>query len=33
MKSDVLPFVKDSKELDVWSNDYLVRLAERVLFE
>ena len=33
VKSDVLPFVKDSKELDVWSNDYFVRLAERVRFE
>ncbi len=28
VKSDVLPFVKNPKELDIWSNDYFVRLAD-----
>ena len=23
-KSDVLPFVRNPKELDIWSNDYFV---------
>lgn len=33
VKSDVLPFVKNPKELDIWSNDYFVQLADRVKFE
>lgn len=28
VKSDVLPFVKNPKELDIWSNDYFLQLAE-----
>ena len=28
VKSDVLPFVRNPKELDIWSNDYFVQLAE-----
>lgn len=27
VKADVLPFVRNSKELDIWSNDYFVQLA------
>ena len=27
VKEDVLPFVRNSKELDIWSNDYFVQLA------
>lgn len=27
VKADVLPFVKNSHELDIWSNDYFVQLA------
>lgn len=27
---DVLPFVRNPKELDIWSNDYFVQLAEMV---
>lgn len=33
VKSDVLPFVKNPKELDIWSNDYFVQLADRMTFE
>lgn len=33
VKSDVLPFVKDPKELDIWSNDYFVQLADRIRLE
>ncbi len=28
VKSDVLPFVRNPKELDIWLNDYFVRLAD-----
>ena len=30
VKEDVLPFVRNPKELDLWSNDYFVQLAEMV---
>ena len=30
VKEDVLPFVHNPKELDIWSNDYFVQLAEVV---
>lgn len=30
VKDDVLPFVRNPKELDIWSNDYFVQLAEMV---
>ena len=33
VKSDVLPFVRNPKELDIWSNDYFVQLADRMQFE
>ena len=33
VKSDVLPFVRNPKELDIWSNDYFVQLADRLRFE
>lgn len=33
VKSDVLPFVKNPKELDIWSNDYFVQLADMVKFK
>ena len=33
VKEDVLPFVRDPKELDIWSNDYFVQLAEMVKME
>ena len=33
VKEDVLPFVRNPKELDIWSNDYFVQLAEMVKLE
>lgn len=33
VKSDVLPFVKNSKDLDIWSNDYFVQLVDIMKFE
>ena len=33
VKSDALPFVRNPKELDIWSNDYFVQLADMVKFE
>ncbi len=33
VKSDVVPFVKNPKELDIWSNDYFVQLADLIKFE
>ena len=33
VKSDALPFVRNPKELDIWSNDYFVQLADMMKFE
>lgn len=33
MKEDVLPFMRNPKELDIWSNDYFVQLAGMVRIE
>lgn len=33
VKRDVEPFLKSTKELEIWSNDYFVQLADMVLFE
>ena len=33
VKADVLPFVKNPQELDIWSNDYFLQLANMVKFE
>ena len=33
VKVDVLPFVRNPKELDIWSNNYFVQLAEVVRIE
>ncbi len=33
VKADVLPFVKDANELQIWSNDYFMQLASLVRFE
>ena len=32
VKEDVLPFVRNPKELDIWSNDYFVQLAGMVKY-
>lgn len=31
-KADVLPFVRNPKELDIWSNDYFLQLASKIIF-
>lgn len=33
VKADVLPFVRNPKELDIWSNDYFIELAKMIRFE
>ena len=33
VKADVLPFVRNPKELDIWSNDYFVQLANMIKIE
>ncbi len=33
VKADVLPFVRNPKELDIWSNDYFLQLAQMLRFE
>jgi predicted nucleotidyltransferase component of viral defense system len=33
VKNDVLPFVKNPKELDIWSNDYFAQLADMIKFK
>lgn len=30
VKADVIPFVQNPQELDIWSNDYFVQLAQRI---
>src|SRR5690554_6065045 len=32
VKRDVLPFIQNSKDLDIWSNDYFLQLADRIKF-
>ncbi len=31
-KADVLPFVRNPRELEIWSNDYFLQLAERIVW-
>ena len=33
VKADVSPFVRNMKDLDVWSTDYFLQLADMVKFE
>ncbi len=34
VKTDVRPFLKDNpQELDIWSNDYFLQLADRIVFK
>ncbi len=33
VKEDVLPFVRNPKELDIWSNDYFLQLANMMQFK
>ncbi len=32
VKQDVMPFVQSPDELDIWSNDYFLQLADRIRF-
>lgn len=32
VKSDVLPFIKDPRELDIWSNDFFLQVADLIRF-
>ena len=32
VKADVLPFVHNPRELDIWSNDYFLQIADMVRF-
>ena len=32
VKSDVLPYVIDKHELDIWSNDYFLQLADMIVY-
>jgi predicted nucleotidyltransferase component of viral defense system len=33
VKRDVIPFVRDKKELDIWSHDYFLKLADLLKYE
>lgn len=33
VKADVLPFIRNPKELEIWSNDYFLQLADMIKFE
>ena len=33
VKADLLPFIRNQKELEIWSNDYFLQLAKMVRFE
>lgn len=33
VKADVLPFVRNPKELDIWSNDYFLQLVKLIRFD
>ena len=30
VKSDVLPFIKNTKELEIWSNEYFLQLMDMI---
>ena len=33
VKADVLPFIRNPKEMEIWSNDYFLQLAQMIRFE
>ncbi|MDD6853354.1 MAG: nucleotidyl transferase AbiEii/AbiGii toxin family protein [Prevotella sp.] len=33
VKADVMPFIRQPKELDIWSNEYFLQLANMIRFE
>jgi len=32
VKKDIEPFIKNHDSLEIWSNDYFVQLADRIIF-
>ena len=32
VKTDVMPFIRNPKEMDIWSNDYFLQLAQMIVF-
>lgn len=32
VKGDVLPFIRNPKELDLWSNDFFLQVADMIKF-
>lgn len=33
VRQDVLPYLRDTSELDIWSNDYFLQLADMIVFQ
>ena len=33
VKADVIPYIIDKRELDIWSNDYFLQLADMIVFK
>ena len=33
VKADVIPYIIDSRELEIWSNDYFLQLADMIVFK
>jgi len=33
VKQDVMPYIKNPQELNIWSNEYFLQLAERIEWE
>lgn len=33
VKQDVMPYVKNPQELTIWSNEYFLQLAERIVWK
>ena len=32
VKRDIMPFIQNPAELDIWSNDYFLQLADRIKY-
>ena len=33
VKADVIPYIIDQRERDIWSNDYFLQLADMIVFK
>lgn len=33
VKEDVLPFIENTQELEIWSNEYFIKLCDMIIFE